>query len=236
MKFLGGTTGAWLVAEKTGKRRQYVAKGGNSDAQIRSEFAANQLYRKAGVRVPKTEFVGGEQVASYVGDRHYARPLGDYLRRVGDGWEPVDETEIEWLEARDELREGFAVDAWLANWDVLGLDMDNVLVTANRYVEPKEENLDVETYRVDNGGALAFRAMGSPKGEKWGPAASEIERLRKPGRSAAVVFGGLSDRGRRGADSEARRGGAPRGGRAAPAGRVPFGGGRADPSGAARVA
>lgn len=193
VKFLGGTTGAWLVAEKTGKRRQFVAKGGNSDAQIRSEFSANRLYAKAGVRVPKTEFVDGEQIATHVGEKHYARPLGDYLRRTASGWEPKDETDVEWLTARDELREGFAVDAWLANWDVLGLDMDNVLVTANRYVGP-EEDLDVEAYRVDNGGALSFRAMGAPKGDKWGPEASEIERLRKPGRSAEVVFGGLSDR------------------------------------------
>jgi large subunit ribosomal protein L33 len=48
---LGGSTGATLFADATGKL--YVVKGGNSPDHIRSEAAANLIYKAAGVPVSR---------------------------------------------------------------------------------------------------------------------------------------------------------------------------------------
>ena len=51
------------------------------------------------------------------------------------------------------VKEGFAVDAWLANNDVVGQNFDNMMVDS-----------DGNAIRIDNGGALLYRAQGSRKG------------------------------------------------------------------------
>jgi SPP1 gp7 family putative phage head morphogenesis protein len=77
---------------------------------------------------------------------------------------------------------GFAVDAFLANWDVVGLEFDNMLVG------PKG------VFRVDNGGALKYRAMGSPKGKLFDHKATEWSTMRNPkiNPQAAKVFGDMT--------------------------------------------
>jgi len=46
------------------------------------------------------------------------------------------------------LQKDFAADALLSNWDVIGVTADNIVGN------------DGKVYRVDNGGALEFRAQG----------------------------------------------------------------------------
>ena len=53
------------------------------------------------------------------------------------------------------VNDNFVVDAWLANWDVVGLGYDNLLVKAGRAI------------RVDTGAGLRYRAQGGPKGSNW---------------------------------------------------------------------
>ena len=50
LKMLGGSTGAALVEDDSGNR--LVVKRGTSPDHIRSEAAANLIYRAAGVPVP----------------------------------------------------------------------------------------------------------------------------------------------------------------------------------------
>jgi hypothetical protein len=82
------------------------------------------------------------------------------------------------------LQEGFAVDAWLGNWDVAGLGFDNVMSDG-----------DGNPVRVDPGGALLFRAMGKPKGSLFGNDVNELDTLRDPNMNpqSAAIFGSMTD-------------------------------------------
>lgn len=77
--------------------------------------------------------------------------------------------------------EGFAVDAWLANWDVIGQGYDNMKLLKNRAV------------RVDTGGGLIYRAQGGEKGAAFGDKVGELDSLRDANTNpqAANIFGRL---------------------------------------------
>ena len=82
-------------------------------------------------------------------------------------------------------QEGFVADAWLANWDSVGVGAtkyDNIL------------GLDGETYRIDAGGALSYSGLGAPKGDKFGDQVTELDALRDPKVNpvAATVFGDMT--------------------------------------------
>jgi ADP-ribose pyrophosphatase YjhB (NUDIX family) len=80
-------------------------------------------------------------------------------------------------------REGFAADAWLANWDSVGLMFDNMLVDHKG-----------RAVRIDPGGSLVFRAQGQPKGDAFGNVVGEIDSLRSgQNKQAADVFGTVTD-------------------------------------------
>lgn len=81
------------------------------------------------------------------------------------------------------IQEGFAVDAWLANWDVAGTGFDNIVSNANG-----------EPVRVDSGGALLFRAQGEPKGSAFGKDVVELDTLvNGKNKYSAAVFGNMSE-------------------------------------------
>jgi hypothetical protein len=79
----------------------------------------------------------------------------------------VDGKTERWKGASQELGEGFMADALLGNWDVVGLQQDNVLWTA-----------DGRPVRVDQGGTFEFRAMGKEK--PFGPVPTEVWTMRSP--------------------------------------------------------
>jgi hypothetical protein len=82
-----------------------------------------------------------------------------------------------------DINMGFFVDAFLANWDVIGLLYDNIMLAD-----------DGQAYRIDPGGALTYRAQGGRKGNKFGENPSELESLRNPAMSpqAGKVFSQMS--------------------------------------------
>lgn len=81
---------------------------------------------------------------------------------------------------RQEAQHHFASHALVANWDA-----------------PIGDNL-VHTHRglttLDTGGALLYRAMGTPKGRAWNDRADEFFSMRNPNRNpkSAHVFGNMS--------------------------------------------
>lgn len=79
------------------------------------------------------------------------------------------------------VQSGFGVDAWLGNWDVVGMAYDNLQVGA-----------DGKAMRVDAGGSLTYRAQGGKKA--FGTSVTEIDSLRdaKINPQAASVFGGMT--------------------------------------------
>ena len=165
---LGGSTGAQLVRDPaTGQ--QYVLKRGANAGHLREEFAADRAYRALGVDVPDARLyetaTGPAKLAEFIDGRPLSALQGQELAA-----------------ARARLREHFAADSLLGNWDVVGLSGDNVLV-----------GRDGRVWRIDNGGALRYRAMGDPKGAAWNPYPTELWSLRDANINpqAAQVFGAL---------------------------------------------
>lgn len=81
----------------------------------------------------------------------------------------------------DGVQSGFAVDAWLANWDVVGLEFDNMQVGS-----------DGKAVRIDAGGSLKYRAQGEKK--PFGNKVTEMETMRDASANsqAASVFGKMT--------------------------------------------
>lgn len=165
-KELGGSTGARLVRGKDG--RLHVWKKGASPGQALVEAVANELYRAAGVPVPVVRYSNGDGLLTEFVPGVPLRDLKGGDRKV----------------AVAALRRHFLIDAVLANWDVLGMDLDNVIV-------PEVDGrlaLDAPV-RIDNGGSLDTRAQGGKK--PFGAEVLEIDTMRKKDRHG--VFRGLTD-------------------------------------------
>lgn len=133
----------------------------------KNEVLAGKLYAAAGIRVPelKQVTVGGK--------------LG-VASRIIPGLRQARDALI--MGEVDGIHDGFIVDAWLANWDVVGLLYDNLVVDA-----------EGQPVRVDVGGALLYRAQGEPKGKAFGGKVGELTSLidgKNP--NCATVFGGIT--------------------------------------------
>lgn len=77
------------------------------------------------------------------------------------------------------VHEAFAIDAWLANWDVVGLSNDNLMLDKSG-----------AAVHVDVGGSLVYRAQGGKKGDDFGDTVPELETLKDPKKNdkSAAVF------------------------------------------------
>ena len=172
IKGLGGSTGAKLVQDGSGNL--YVKKYGNSAEHLTQEAAADSVYQALGMNVP------AHQV--------YQTAKGPVkLAKFADG-QTLDKVEANnpnlAAKAAAEVRKGFAADALLDNWDVIGLGKDNILIGKNGKV-----------YRIDNGGSLQYRAQGKLKGtdgtEPFTSYPNAVFSLRAKG-TAGSVFGSLT--------------------------------------------
>jgi hypothetical protein len=94
--------------------------------------------------------------------------------------EPFDKNDAE---HRVAVYRTFATQAWLANWDALGLDLDNTMIDRSGH-----------PVAIDLGGALRYRAMGSPKGDAFGPVPNEWTSMRQGNSKAQQVFGAMTSR------------------------------------------
>ena len=80
----------------------------------------------------------------------------------------------------EDVQKGFVADAFLANWDVVGLVYDNIVQGEDGF------------YRIDNGGSLIFRAQGGDK--TYSPdSIPELQSMRVPGRPTGEVFAGITE-------------------------------------------
>ncbi len=133
----------------------------------KNEVLASKLYAAAGVEVPELKHVtmGGKLgVASRVIPGLHVDPAALKKGKVPGA------------------NDSFAVDAWLANWDVVGLLYDNLMLDEAGHA-----------VRVDVGGSLVFRAQGEPKGAAFGPKVGELSTLidgKNP--QSTAVFGKIS--------------------------------------------
>lgn len=173
-------TDAWVqTGEKKGSNKggffrdadgvEWYLKFPDDLHNAKNEVLANRLYALAGIEVPEMTMItrdGKHGVASKVIPGLKEDPAALQAGTV------------------DGVHKGFAVDAWLANWDVVGLTYDNLMVGA-----------DGRAYRIDPGGALEFRAQGELKGAAFGTKITELDTLRDAGKNsqAASVFGNIDE-------------------------------------------
>jgi SPP1 gp7 family putative phage head morphogenesis protein len=162
-KTKGGTEGA--IYQDTATGTKWVVKFNGSEDAVRNEVLAARLYNAAGVEAPELHsiVIGG-------------RPA--LASRIIDG---IVEVDAKTLAGTKSALDGFAVDAWLANWDVVGLSFDNIVLVGGRAV------------RIDVGGSLRYRALGTQKGAAFGRTVGEIDSLRDGTNSQArAVFGKIT--------------------------------------------
>ena len=174
MTFQGGALGlnsAGVFVAPDG--RKWYVKTPRVPEQTFTELLAGALYRQSGLRAPMTTYMDtprGPGIASlWVENLEPRTYWGIYDQHQGADWPGT--------------VEGFVMDAWLANHDIVTPD--------NLVLHPSGE-----AFRVDPGGSLYYRAQGGRK--PWdhypNPAVIQIESLRDPRFSyAAETFSGVSD-------------------------------------------
>lgn len=148
-----GSNDGGVYTDQDGKQ-WYVKKPASNDHAM-NEVLADDLYKAAGIETSNLQLadLGNGKLGT-------ASPMLDGVQKNLS-------TKLNDKNYKKELQDGFAMDVLLANWDVVGLEFDNVVT-----------NKDGKPVRVDPGGALLFRAMGSPKGDNFDKMASEWDTLR----------------------------------------------------------
>lgn len=139
---------------------RYYVKKSLSARHASNEALAAALYRLAGIECPDIKVVKLATGAAGTASPLVPRAKNDlYIRQEDPAYRKL-------------IQQGFAVDAWLANWDVGGTDYGNIVT--DEHGRP---------VRVDTGGALLYRARGAPKGSQFGAHVDEVETLRDPRRN-----------------------------------------------------
>lgn len=180
IKHLPGSTHP-VQAQDPVTGKQWVVKapdqGGGGEGHLQNEATADAMYRIMGAPVPGSAFLVS-------GGKPYK--VAEFLEGAVTlkNWEATATTaEREAVYAK--LQEHFVMDALLGNWDVAGQTNDNIMVMP-----------DGTPVRVDNGGALDWRAMGNKKtAAEWSPTVDELTTLRDPSKAAgktAQIFAGIT--------------------------------------------
>jgi len=156
---------------------KWYVKVPKTEDHVNQDILANKLYREAGINVPveiKTTLDGKPAVASRI------IPDVNTLGELAAGGTIVAAVEAQ-------IQKGFAVDAWLANWDVIGLNKDNILIGGMLSTTG-----GLTGYRTDTGGTLGYRAQGGTKA--FEKEVKELDTLRDPNLNpqAAKVFGKMT--------------------------------------------
>jgi len=159
----GGSNPGGAFVDEDGVK--WYCKFPANEDHAKSEVLAAKLYALAGVAAQDAKLVtkGGK-----VG--------------IASKWEDVTAAPGK-LAGAAGAQQGFVVDAWLANYDVVGPDFMNMQIGA-----------DGEAFRVDAGGSLEYRAQGKKKTD-FGNTVKELASMRDPSINAATakVFGSMTD-------------------------------------------
>lgn len=165
----GGSVPGETMADPSGQK--WIVKYAANEEIARNEVLAGKLYEALGIEVPELRLVRG--------------PKGEVW--LASKWDPNFELDADLLKGFDRvpgLYDGFVADAWLSNWDVVGLGYDNIGVRMGR------------AFRIDVGGALRFRAQGGLKSNEMFPdKVVDLDNLRNPdiNPNTAQVFKGITE-------------------------------------------
>lgn len=166
----------WLVKGSNAAKTQDAK---TIEDRSRNEVLAAKLMQAAGVGAPDMKLVDLE--GKHGGGIGVASKMIDGLAAFNPAM-PAD---------RHKAIQDFAVHAWLANYDALGMGYDNTMMK------------DGKAINIDTGGALLFRAQGAKKGASHGvgkdglldPTAPEFESMRKTSAEQIKVYGGMTAQG-----------------------------------------
>jgi len=158
----GSNPGQWYE-DDSGQR--WFVKEAKSRDHADNEVAAGVIYEMFGVRTPQTRVLTIDGKAHVV-----SRFVPDIQTKPESWWRSASKQATA---ARREAQEDFVLDAWLANWDAVGLNYDNMLVDASGHV-----------WRIDTGGAMKYRARGDKK-SSWDLINSVVDDLNNM-RSASI--------------------------------------------------
>ena len=137
-----------MALYKDDNNELWIRKQGANLAHIKNEYEFMKYLDFIGVNVPEcfmddrylyTKFIDGEVMGT--------DPSKEVIQKL-------------WYD--------YVPHCLIANWDMIGRDGDNVIVTP-----------DGEVYYVDLGGAGPYRALGQKKGGLFGPEVGEIETMTK---------------------------------------------------------
>lgn len=153
--------------EAPDKQRYYV-KFYADEGQARTEFASNAIHRMLGVEMPELTL----------------RDLNGKLALVSK-WR----TDLKAMSAADmishpgEMAKIFHASVLTKNWDVVGLEFDNVMLAKNGRV-----------VMIDAGGSFKYRAQGGAKAYEAVPAEVKTLRDAQLNRQSASVFNAIFDK------------------------------------------
>jgi len=209
-----GTTGAEKVQDE--KKINYAKKITGTEISpehLKSEYHTNRAYQALGVKVPEVALYhavssnkvkNGEEgrvekpimLSKFVPEGtqdldKYLQSLGldtsNYSMRgviISDDWKKKNASALKDLQ--EVAKQSFVADCLLANWNVAGLEFDNI-----RYDPVKKE-----LWRIDNGAGLDFRAQGGKKSSlAFTTEIKEFETLRDPkmNLNTTLLFATLSN-------------------------------------------
>jgi SPP1 gp7 family putative phage head morphogenesis protein len=170
---LSGSTAPQLKIDDDGKQWVVKETGGKLSApHIRSELLADKLYADLGISVPAGTMLetstGPQKVTEFL---EGGTTLEDWRRG---------KTPAELKAMNKQIQKGFVADALFANHDVAGMTFDNIFI------------VDGKPVRIDNGGALLYRAQGQAKAD-FGPVVAELKSLRDSKYKISELYEGITD-------------------------------------------
>lgn len=168
----GGSNPGGIFEAPDGTR--FYVKVQKSKAHGVNEKTAAALYNEAGIDVPEVH--EGKGIAEF-GEGKFLTAT-----QIVEGAKSDFQVKMKDDAYLAKVREGFAVDAWLADWDAVGLGFDNIVT-----------DKDGDPIRIDVGGSLKYRAQGAPKGDSFGDTVPEWKSLRSSkAPQASQVFKGAT--------------------------------------------
>lgn len=171
----GGYTDGSFYVDPTGQKWYCKFHSAGEDG-ARAEVLALKLYEAAGQNVPEMKVI------------HLNGKVGTASKVIDGLTKKKDHLQSGKAHA---IFDGFAADAWLANWDTVGNNP-----AAGKGWDNMQFTPDGKVYRIDAGGALHFKGTGAKKSaDEWSDKVIELKTLLDPviNANTAKAFAGMSE-------------------------------------------
>lgn len=173
---LGGSSEVHVLASSDGEivvRKKRRSDLSETNKQLEQEVLTDRIYREVTDFGIDSDMIEGHKVSEYLGTGY-----AEYNSLSKEDKK----------DAREKLKEGFVLDCLLANWDVIGAGYDNIMCK-------RLPDGTMSVKKIDNGGALNYRARGTLKGDLFSDEVTEIETfLSSKNPSSKEIFEGITEK------------------------------------------